>query len=188
MISSSTEGTMLKQALILTFIAVGAGPAQAQPVQEPAIEHEARFAMPEPSADAGASAASLMSWISDNFDLAAPGGAARIERASSARLAAVAYNGFQQRRHVLGVYEDATRTVFLPEQWTGSSPEEQSVLVHQLVHHLQNLAGNTFQCAEEREKLAYAAQERWLGLFGRNLADAFGIDATTLLLSTECVP
>ena len=27
-----------------------------------------------------------------------------------------------------------------------------------------------------------------VSLSGRNLADTFGIDATTLLLSTECVP
>jgi hypothetical protein len=180
---------MLKQALTWTLIALGTGAAaQAQQAQEPAIKNEARFAVPELRADENAPLASITSWLASNFDLAASGEAARIERASFAQLAAVPYDGFQQRRHVLGVYQDATRTIFLPEAWTGSSPEEQSVLVHQLVHHLQNLAGLTFQRAEQREKLAYAAQERWLGLFGRNLADAFGIDATTLLLSTECVP
>jgi hypothetical protein len=180
---------MLKHTLIWTLIAVGSGAtAQAQQVQEPVIRHEARFAVPELRADASPSNASIISWIASNFELAANGGAARIEFAPSGKLAGVTYNGFQQRRDVLGVYDDASRTVFLPEGWTGSSPEEQSVLVHQLVHHLQNLAGLTFQCAEEREQLAYAAQERWLGQFGRNLADAFGIDAATLLLSTECVP
>jgi hypothetical protein len=182
---------MLKQTLVLTFIALGAGAgaaAQAQQPSEPTIKHEARFATPDSAAGADVSPASLMGWVSSNFGIGADGSAVRIERASSTRLAAVPYGGIQQRRHVLGVYDDATRTVFLPEEWTGGSPEEQSVLVHQLVHHLQNLAGLTFQCAEEREKLAYAAQERWLGLFGRNLADAFGIDATTMLLSTECVP
>jgi hypothetical protein len=158
---------MLKQALTLTFIAFGAiAPAQAQQPPEPAITQGARFAVPEPLAAANASPASLMAWLSSNFALAADRGAVRIERASSGRLANVDYNGYQQRRHVLGVYEDATGTVYLPEQWTGDSPEEQSVLIHQLVHHMQNLTGLTFQCAEEREKLAYAAQERWLGLFG----------------------
>jgi hypothetical protein len=180
---------MLKQTLVLTCIALGAGAAaQAQQPSEPTIKHEARFATTDLPTGANVSPASLMGWVSSNFGVEADGSAVRIERASSTRLAAVPYGGIQQRRHVLGVYDDTTRTVFLPEEWTGGSPEEQSVLVHQLVHHLQNLAGLMFQCAEEREKLAYAAQERWLGLFGRNLADAFGIDATTLLLSTECVP
>jgi hypothetical protein len=178
---------MLKQALIVTFIAAGAT-AQAQQPPEPTINHEGRFALPHGPAGANVSPASLMDWLSNNFDLAAHRGAVRIERASSGELAAAAYNGIQQRRHVLGVYDDTTRTVLLPEAWTGSSPEEQSVLVHQLVHHWQNLAGLTFQCPEEREQLAYAAQQRWLSLSGRNLTETFGIDATTLLLSTECVP
>jgi hypothetical protein len=30
-------------------------------------------------------------------------------------------------------------------------------------------AGAAYQCPAEREKLAYEAQDKWLGLFGRNL-------------------
>lgn len=62
-----------------------------------------------------------------------------------------------------------------------------SVLVHEMVHHLQNLAGLTYACPEEREQLAYAAQQDWLALLGRNLFTDFGSDAFTLTARTHCV-
>ena len=50
----------------------------------------------------------------------------------------------------------------------------------------QNKAGLTYACAGEREKLAYEAQEKWLGLFGRTLQGEFEIDPFTLKISTTC--
>jgi hypothetical protein len=45
----------------------------------------------------------------------------------------------------------------------------------------------TFLRAGAREKLAYAAQDKWLNLFGRNLSTEFQIDAFTLNVSTACL-
>jgi hypothetical protein len=58
--------------------------------------------------------------------------------------------------------------------------------VHEMVHHLQNVAGRQYRCPGAREKLAYRAQERWLGLFGLSLAAAFEVDPMTLRVSTAC--
>ena len=55
-----------------------------------------------------------------------------------------------------------------------------------MVHHLQNRAGLKFACPAEREQMAYEAQDKWLGLFGRNLQSEFEIDAFTLRVSTTC--
>src|SRR5258707_15291269 len=41
--------------------------------------------------------------------------------------------------------------------------------VHGMVHHLQNLANLKFECPMAREKLAYLAQDKWLGRFGTSL-------------------
>jgi hypothetical protein len=61
-----------------------------------------------------------------------------------------------------------------------------SVVVHEMVHHLQNKAGMSFACPAEREQMAYAAQEKWLGLFGLSLRSEFEIDAFTLKVTTTC--
>jgi hypothetical protein len=52
---------------------------------------------------------------------------------------------------------------------------------------VQNVAGLTYACPEEREKIAYAAQRQWLALFGRDLMKEFKIDPMTLLIRTNCM-
>lgn len=91
------------------------------------------------------------------------------------------------QREVVAAYDHLSRTILLPEGWTGSTPAELSMLVHEMVHHLQDVARTPHECPEAREKLAYAAQEKWLNLFGRNLALDFEIDGLTLLASTTCM-
>ena len=90
-------------------------------------------------------------------------------------------------RETVAVYDSTERTIYLPEDWKGESPAEVSILVHEMVHHLQTLAGTKFECPQAREQLAYAAQQRWLGLFGHNLEDDFQLDPFTLLVTTRCM-
>ena len=59
-------------------------------------------------------------------------------------------------------------------------------LLHELVHHIQTTAHLKYECPAAREKLAYAAQEKWLGLFNLSLASEFNIDPFTLKVATEC--
>jgi hypothetical protein len=88
---------------------------------------------------------------------------------------------------VVAVYVDAERTIYLPHGWTGATPAETSVLVHELVHHVQNVAGLVYACPAAREKPAFAAQAAWLERHGSDLEIAFGIDAMTLLVRTGCL-
>jgi hypothetical protein len=87
---------------------------------------------------------------------------------------------------VEAVYDDNKRTIYLPEDWQGDTPAEVSVLVHELVHHLQNGAGLKFQCPQERERTAFDAQIRWLEIFGKTLEEELGIDAFDTLVRTTC--
>jgi hypothetical protein len=89
-------------------------------------------------------------------------------------------------RTAVAIYDDVTRTIFLPDGWTGHTQAELSVLVHEMVHHLQKEAGLIYPCPGASEKLAYEAQEKWLGLFGLDLAGEFDIDPFTLLATTAC--
>ena len=55
------------------------------------------------------------------------------------------------------------------------------------VHHLQHRAKLKYACPQEREKIAYAAQEQWLNRFDTSLEKEFGIDPLTLLVKTNCM-
>ena len=62
-----------------------------------------------------------------------------------------------------------------------------SVLVHEMVHHLQRRADRKFACSGQREVAAYRAQERFLGLFGKSLQGTFALDPMALKLMTTCL-
>ena len=88
---------------------------------------------------------------------------------------------------VVALYDHARRTIFLPDDWTGSRPADQSVLVHEMVHHLQNAMRLRFECPAAREKLAYKAQDRWLGRFGTDLETEFKLDPFSILMASACM-
>ena len=88
---------------------------------------------------------------------------------------------------VHALYDSVTGTIYLPEDWSASSPPDVSILVHELVHHIQSDSGATFACPQERERLAYRAQARWLGLTDETMEQAFGLDAMTILVRTNCM-
>lgn len=148
----------------------------------------------------------LVTWLSVNYGLPAAPEHPRIELVPPARMAAVRHSRLQGAmpdrvaaeagksvtpelgKDVFAIYDDVSRTIYLPDHWTGATPAEVSLLVHELVHHLQNMVGEKFGCPGEREKAAYKAQADWLELFGKNLADEFELDPMTLLVRTNCLP
>ena len=195
--------------LTLLAIAVG-GPANAQPSANgthSTDQHDLTLSGSEEIASklAGSSGQALLiameTWVSSQFDLAAIHEHPRIEFAPPAKIASLRStdllsdpgaqvepnNRASSAQHdTIAIYYDATRTIYLPEGWTGGTRAELSVLVHELVHHFQNVLGLKHECPQEREKLAYIAQDRWLGLFGHSLADDFALDPFSLFVKTRC--
>ena len=89
--------------------------------------------------------------------------------------------------NILAVYSDRDETIYLAEGWgTPATPAGISVLVHEMVHHLQHVMNLRHECPQQREQLAYQAQERWLGLFGHSLETDFNLDGFSLLAKTRC--
>jgi hypothetical protein len=146
----------------------------------------------------------IAKWLSANFELPYASEPPRVERVSRLRLYQLRHKAFlplqsqaiggehstpmpQYQREVVAVYDDATRTVYLPEGWSSDSVADQSVLVHEMVHHLQNLAGLKFACAGEREKPAYLAQDKWLRLHGLELEKEFEVDMFTVVALSACM-
>jgi hypothetical protein len=91
------------------------------------------------------------------------------------------------RSGAIALYDFSRRTIFLSDNWTGTSPADQSILVHEMVHHVQNMTKMKFECPMAREKLAYKAQNRWLARFGMDLESAFQIDPFTVLVNSACM-
>jgi hypothetical protein len=154
-------------------------------------------------ASGGPLLAAIQTWLSIEFDLPIARVHPRVELVPPAEIAALRYRGrfphagterasngqssAPAERDTVAVYSDSTRTIYLADDWTGNTPAELSVLVHEMVHHLQNVAGLKYECPQAQEGLAYKAQERWLALFGRDLSQEFELDGFTLLVKTKCL-
>jgi Domain of unknown function (DUF6647) len=129
----------------------------------------------------------LMHWVVNYLDISEHFDLPCIEYRSPGLIAVVRHKNSHSKRLEMGAYDDAVNTIYLPEGWTGKTSAETSILVHQMVYHVQNLAGRTYECSWERERLAYSAQEGWLRLHRSNLWDAFAIDRTIFLLSADYI-
>ena len=127
-------------------------------------------------------------WLVTNFTLPPTAEPPRLVTVPALRLVEIRYGPASSVApgDVMAAYEESSRTIYLAEGWTGRSPAELSVLVHEMVHHLQASADMRFACPAEREVLAYRAQDAWLRLFGFDLKSAFGIDGALLLVATVC--
>jgi hypothetical protein len=93
----------------------------------------------------------------------------------------------RERPDLVALYVDAERTMYLPLGWSGTTQVALTVVLHELVPHIQNVAGLTYPCSGAREAPAFAAQAAWLARSGRDLETAFGIDALTLKVRTSCL-
>ena len=138
----------------------------------------------------------MTNWLTVNFELAPPPAHPRLVQTPPERFAALRYGHLVDAARgqapavpedtTVALYLDAEQTIYLAAGWAGRTPAELSVLLHELVHHLQNLSGSKHECARAREKMAYAAQQRWLNLFGRDLESEFELDGFSLLAKTSC--
>jgi hypothetical protein len=134
----------------------------------------------------------VVAWLSFEFGLPRIEVRAAISFVPAARMASIRFRDVPSDRwpgesEIVAVYDTEARTVYLPEDWTGRTPAELSVLVHELVHHVQSVGGIVHECLEASEKTAYVAQERFLGMFGRDLETDFQIDGFTVLACTNCL-
>jgi hypothetical protein len=144
----------------------------------------------------------MVLWLTANYGLPAADRHPVVRFAQPTEILLFRYRAFtpESRRQILAthaaapdrqpsivaVYDETNRTILLPDGWSGRTPAELSILLHELVHHLQTAAGLNYECPAARERPAYLAQEKWLGLFNLSLASEFHIDAFTLKVATEC--
>ncbi len=82
-------------------------------------------------------------------------------------------------------YNIDARLMTLPVTWSSTNPEDLSILIHEMVHHLQAEkwpGGKDAPCHGDREAAAYEAQR----LFLESLGIVWDMDPMTLVMLTQC--
>jgi len=186
-------------AIGLIVAAQSSGAAAAGWTSHPALSRHVRAVAAVSEGSLEGLLTAIVTWLSANLDLPAVYDHPRVAFApqreiTAMHLAAADAETWSEvladgsRNEIVSVYSTASRTIFLQDNWTGTSAAELSILVHEMVHHLQTVGGLRYACPAARERPAYKAQALALAQFGTSLKEAFGIDEMTLLVRTTCVP
>ena len=61
-----------------------------------------------------------------------------------------------------GLYDQQNDTIILPESWDRRDPWDLGVLLHEMIHYLQDMNDIQFQCTAEMEKNAWPIQQKYL--------------------------
>ena len=67
----------------------------------------------------------------------------------------------------IALYNNEQKTIILKDQWNRKTIKNRSILLHELVHHMQYEAGieRDYPCRGAIEREAYEAQNKWLKEF-----------------------
>lgn len=85
------------------------------------------------------------------------------------------------------LYGLSTHILYLPIQWSPSDIGDQSILLHELVHHLQSINETPVSCPAQYNGLAYQVQIAWLIEQGVSAPYEFlGINPTDIFVQSLC--
>ncbi len=122
----------------------------------------------------------LMEWLSTNTSMT-------IEQPP--QVVIMSHNDLQKKYNwtMHAVYNRQEKIIYLSEHIDVNTPIGASVVLHELVHHYQNISGlvNTFQCSQQSEKLAYETQR--LYLLDKNVAELMPeLNAFNITMLSRC--
>jgi hypothetical protein len=195
---SSSSNALTAYAVVLLFLGTICA-AEAEPRRDPGPTH--------------AQLTAIADWVATTLNLPLAEDMPRVELVSQDELTRLRYRGFMAgpartvagedrsqaiggehstplprfQREVVATYDNVTATIYLPSDWNDASQAQQSLLVHEMVHHLQNRAQLKFECAGERERPAYLAQKQWLEQHGLDLKQEFQVDMFTIVALSVCM-
>ena len=88
---------------------------------------------------------------------------------------------------VVALYHPDNAEIYLPIGFDAADPVDVSVLLHELVHHMQYEAEVSYACRGEMERVAYETQGEYLSTVGIDLLEAMEMNGLFLHLVTSCL-
>jgi hypothetical protein len=131
--------------------------------------------------------ATLCAWIVAKTGLAMVD-PPRVEFVTQARMTEIAQGpNIAPNPQLRALYGQKASTIYLRANWSEVSLRDQSELVHELVHHFQNVHNLQYQCGAERETLAYELQFAWLREQGiKDPYELLEVNAFYVIVASMC--
>jgi hypothetical protein len=130
----------------------------------------------------------LIAWIAAHSSLGAAQ-APHIQFVPKLAMTSVYQDAANERRFfsVEAFYLPATATIYLPKGWRTDDLRDRSMLLHELVHHMQAANHVKVSCIGALERQAYGLQFKWLRENGIEDPYGFtGLDVLTVVIAGTC--
>jgi hypothetical protein len=95
----------------------------------------------------------------------------------------------EEHSNILGIYNHDTQKIHIRKDLKVkySTKVYTSILLHELVHHMQAESGKDFQCRGKKEEEAYDLQNKWLKEQGEEgVIKSLDLNALFLLMISTC--
>ncbi len=130
----------------------------------------------------------LIGWIAANSNLAAAD-TPRIQLVPKHEMSELYFGAKKANEfyRLEAFYLPAKATIYLPDIWRLTELRDKSVLLHELVHHVQMSNNVKVSCMAALERQAYDLQFRWLREQGiKDPYELIGTNVLTVLILTAC--
>jgi hypothetical protein len=131
----------------------------------------------------------LIAWIVEKTGLLAPE-PPRITLLPREQMIKIYYGSEQVSgyRNLQAFYIPTARTIYLPDTWLPDELYGRSILLHELVHHVQRSNNIRVPCPAAVERQAYQLQTDWLSEQGvASPYEMIGTDEFTVRILSSCV-
>ena len=104
----------------------------------------------------------LMIWIGANTDYKTDVPLPVVEFKTQVEMEGLYYGERKREGDLYGFYNLKKNIIILPDTWDGTRPFDLGLLVHEMIHYLQDVNEIQFQCVAEMEADAWPLQKQYL--------------------------
>ena len=105
----------------------------------------------------------LMIWLGANTPFDTNHDIPNILFMSQDQMEQMFYKGTVKMPNTLhGLYDKESDTIILPDTWDRRKAWDMGVLLHEMVHYLQDINNHEFSCTAEMERDAWPIQQQYL--------------------------
>jgi len=104
----------------------------------------------------------LMIWIGANTDYNTDVPLPVVEFKTQVEMESLYYGERKREGDLYGFYNLKKNVIILPDTWDSARPFDLGLLVHEMIHYLQDVNEIQFQCVAEMEADAWPLQKQYL--------------------------
>ena len=104
----------------------------------------------------------LMIWIGANTDYKTDVPLPVVEFKTQVEMEGLYYGERKREGDLYGFYNLKKNVIILPDTWDSARPFDLGLLVHEMIHYLQDVNEIQFQCVAEMEADAWPLQKQYL--------------------------